>query len=120
MDSNQKRIKIAEACGWKNCGFGTSDEGEFCLMGCPPFPAGDVWGSRHYIPDFFNDLNACRSMEALIYDLPDKSAEWSDYLDYLTYLCSPVFQNTEQAVHASASQRSEAFGTILGLWKEGE
>jgi hypothetical protein len=116
MDTNQKRIKIAEACGWKSCGFGTSDDGEFCIMGCPPFPAGDVWGSTHYIPDFFNDLNAMKQAEDSLADdaffgLPYADNYWNTLEGMVT---------GGRLISASAELRAEAFGRSQGLWKEGE
>lgn len=38
MNQEEKRIKIAEKCGWS-------------------------WAARSLLPDYFNDLNACHEME---------------------------------------------------------
>jgi hypothetical protein len=116
MTQEQKRIKIAEVCGWHSCCEGKDDNGKDCVMGCPPFPAGDVWGSKYHIPDFFNDLNAMKSAED---SMPDD--------EFFGLLFDTNYWNTFEGmltggrlISASAALRAEAFGRFKGLWKEGE
>lgn len=109
---DQKRILIAQACGWKPnglCGPETIHHPTKCScfdgIGC-------------IIPDYFNDLNAIHeaeksitywpdylfTMRSIVGPFPDAQSEWDDHW------WAPV-------VSATASQRSEAFGLTLKLWE---
>lgn len=103
MTQEQKRIKIAEACG-----LYASHSSEYGLV--------DQRGVA--LPDYFSDLNACYEMEKVL-------PEYGVYFSKLERICqdsgalrwaSPGIWS----VHSTASQRAEAFGLTLGLWKEGE
>jgi hypothetical protein len=96
MTLEQKRVLIAEACGWNDCNDvlghwrGTNPHG----MVMP-------------LPDYFNDLNACAEMEKLLTE-----RQWCDYLYWLRKQDQRWF-----AAHcATAAQRAEAFGLTMGLW----
>lgn len=118
MTTEQKRIKIAEACGWRE----EHREQMRYLRGQWTSPEGDY----KPIPDYFNDLNACHEMEKVL-----TRGQWYDYGWRLSEM---IHGNDEdrfndmdnlgyrfgEIAHATAAQRAEAFGLTLGLWKEGE
>jgi hypothetical protein len=100
MTQDQKRIKIAEACGWKT---GYRDL--------------EAWRP---LPDYFSDLNATHKAEKVIVD-------WVAYRINLSRVvgigCAPdldICDDIKSFLSATAAQRAEAFGLTLGLWKEGE
>ncbi len=115
MTPEQKRIKIAEACGWKNirelddlypdgsvaCGVWWQGEN-------PNGQDGDL------IPDYFNDLNAMHEAEKVLTD--GQSATYQRALE-----TSRRFTGAAEfyTFHATATQRAEAFGRTLGLWEDG-
>lgn len=104
MTQEQKRIRIAEACGWKQCPTAM-------LHGFSPAGA---WrqSSKHGVtslPDYFNDLNACHEAEKTLTQF-----ERSIYRDLLP----SSFPGEPSAYwHATAAQRAEAFGRAKGLWE---
>ena len=95
MNQQEKRIKIAEACGWS------------------PSKIDDCWNNakrmetREKIPDYFNDLNAMYESEEKI------SGNQFRYMDTLRKVC---WGNDWLTCHATAAQRAEAFGKTLNLW----
>ena len=121
--SDQKRIKIAEACGWKR---GKRREASFAD------PSKDIeydsWISpagfpERKIPDYFADLNACHEMEKVIPFDDTAQGHWG-YIGHLVQITGAEFLESYKEAyvlaHATAAQRAEAFGLTLGLWKEGE
>jgi hypothetical protein len=110
MTTEQKRIKIAEACGYKKgWNYGT---------GYPSSPS-DEWCVES-LPDYFHDLNAMHEAEKFI---KGSCSMWSEYGNQITALCAPrvcygEYGSSEVAdvAHATASQRAEAFGKALNLW----
>ena len=103
MTDEQKRIKIAESCGWRKMaaprelGFGASAPDK-------------CWYFVHQLPDYLNDLNACHEMEkVLTFD------QQYDYIEALEKF-NPDLPHQFGLCHASASQRAEAFGKTLKLW----
>lgn len=111
LTQEQKRIKIAEACGWKDCHrsehwmktIGTLDEVD-----------GDNYKE---LPDYFNDLNACHEMEKVL-----TRFQLLNY--YNTFLFTIVCGHKEshcaldfaKVCSSTAEQRAEAFGKTLDLW----
>ena len=96
MTPEQQRIAIAEACGWK------------------PDKRGLGWLSPHGYyasePDYLNDLNAMHEAEKLLVRL-----QWVSYLRRLQTLCD---ESVTWPIHATASQRAEAFLRTIGKWEE--
>jgi hypothetical protein len=100
MTDEQINQAIAEACGWKeitNCTCGGKKRG------CPP----GGHASSH-TPNYCADLNAMHEAEKVL-----TVEEWSDYVDYLP-------TRWEEAIHATARQRAEAFLRTLGKWEGGK
>lgn len=112
MTNEEKRIKIAEACGW--------NEIEWHQLTNPRearerklFCRDTQLHKCGWLPDYFSDLNACHEMEKVI-----KLAQRRDYWNWL-------YRITEQGrmaepgwltTTATAPQRAEAFGKTLNLW----
>ena len=106
MNPEQQRVAIAEACGWLKV-HGHSVAG---------------------IPDYLNDLNAMHDAEETLD--ASQCAEYARQLmkHHPTY-CVTVLDNrfapteeiayeTYQLLHATASQRAEAFLRTIGKWEE--
>ena len=116
MTQEQKRIKLAEAFGWKKL-KGFSDSEWPLLLTLPQKP--NTEGYLEVIPDYFNDLNAVHKAESVL----DKSEQgWSSYADYLEVVCGadgwPIMSQLDKRriIHATAAQRCEALGKTLNLW----
>jgi hypothetical protein len=58
--------------------------------------------------NYCTDLNAMHEAEKTL-----TVEEWSDYVEHLP-------SRWEEAIHATARQRAEAFLRTLGKWEEGE
>jgi hypothetical protein len=127
LTNEEKRIKIAEACGLNPVGV--------------PFtrPEGDRWftpeaAKVHHrmwprgaavkvIPDYFNDLNAMRDAE-----VQKREDLEQDFAENLIRVVDGVreqrhwsnFGSSMDYISASAAQRAEAFGLTLNLWQPGE
>jgi hypothetical protein len=104
LTQEEKRIKLAEAAGWK------------------PDKRGLGWLSPHGYyappPDYFNDLNAVHELEQQIW-----SKEWNlrdDFCDHLALIIDPVHGyrglKAIDALQATAAQRAESLGLALNLW----
>ena len=96
MNPEQQRIAIAEACGWK------------------PDKRGLGWLSPHGYyasePNYLNDLNAMHEAEKVLVRL-----QWVSYLRRLQTLCD---ESVTWPIHATATQRAEAFIRTIGKWEE--
>ena len=118
MTQEQKRIKIAEACGWT----AISNYGDGIIKGFPKGLPTPYNTHRSTVPNYFSDLNAMHEVERLV----------TNNIRYCRALLEVVLPETKGIIvglnagygmsllHATAAQRAEAFGIILGLWKEGE
>lgn len=115
MTQEQKRIAIAEACGWEPV---TKQEviewaGAAALSRMYPNEC-QWWKDAHRysfvcldnLPDYWRDLNAMHEAEKTLED-PDL------YERHLSSEC----EGSEYLFHATAAQRAEAFGRTLGLWE---
>jgi hypothetical protein len=100
MNTDEKRIRIAMACGWSEF---DSDNIPNCIQYTAKGPSGK-WGMT---PDYFNDLNAMHEAEEKI------SGNQFMYMDTLRKVC---WGNDWLTCHATAAQRAEAFGKTLNLW----
>lgn len=104
MTQEQKRIKIAEACGWKRH-YNTDMQWRY--DGDGP----DDWIVEDDLPDYFNDLNAMHEAEKILKD--HESEQYNDLLGSFLWSGYPA---SRRNFHATAAQRAEAFGRTLGLW----
>jgi hypothetical protein len=107
MTQEEKRIKLAEAAGWK-----VHPKDRFIVI--PPNSPHSVQ-PLHTIPDYFNDLNAVHELEKLLGEKHVRSYAFtlSRVLD-----TTPTVDLDDQFlnIHATATQRCEAIGKTLNLW----
>lgn len=92
LSQEQKRIKIAEACGWSKVDGdnGLRPDGIFTVL-----------------PDYFNNLNAMHEAEEIMTD--------EHFADYALKVCGSV---NSRPLSATAAERAEIFGLILNLWDD--
>jgi len=106
MTQEEKRIRIAEACGWKRHPLGMNPH--FWIH----FPSEKQCRHDEALPDYFNDLNAMHEAEkVLTVDQLIEQAEWLGASSNEMPIKSWVV-----LLRATAAQRAEAFGLTLGLW----
>jgi hypothetical protein len=86
-----QRIAIAEACGWKT---------EYR----------DAVSSVTALPDYLNNLNAMHEAEKVLVSL-----QWVSYLKRLQTLCD---ESVTWPIHATSSQRAEAFLRTIKKWED--
>ena len=132
LTQEEKRIRLAKAEGW-TCPHGwdgawphrldLSTVANVAVMhGVPPGQTQEVhgkWPNIHDnlkpVPDYFGDLNACHEAEKML--------RMTQRFTYRKLLCKAQAENQYPDIHAvsaTATQRAEALGQALGLWKEGE
>jgi hypothetical protein len=102
MTPESQQLAIAEACGELNVRF--TDSG-LCIASIGEMEDGTFWGT-HGVPDYLNDLNAMHEAEKVL-----------TKIEATTYACGKLRGGLFDAVHATASQRAEAFLKTLNLWK---
>ena len=112
LTQDQKRIRIAEACGWTAVIFSSSEARKAWEKPGVLTPEGF---SQHWdaeLPDYFGDLNAMHEAE--------KALPPSLRNTYCLRLCwaARLGEGEEYfRVHcATAEERAEAFGRTLNLW----
>lgn len=103
MTDEQKRICIAEACGWKPI--------------CPDAPE-ILWTNgkdhvfTHELPDFLNDLNAMHHAEKTL--TREQCYLFQEHLCRIEGDWCPKNQAANWLWHATARQRADAFLLTLG------
>jgi DNA-binding protein Fis len=114
MTQEEKRIKLAEAGGWKRIPAETVGAAAKLFYG-------DIWwrdaenntiACADQLPDYFNNLNAVHELEQWMfqsYETLEGAERLSLYTKLLCKLEHPLF--------ATAAQRCEAIGLTLKLWK---
>lgn len=110
LTQEEKRVRIAEACGWKHVGIReTGSYGAGSPYGFKPNAAviePRFTGLTAEVPDYFNDLNAISSAV---------KCRWQHEKAFIQNLIA-ICQTSEDAINATAAQRAEAFGKTLNLW----
>lgn len=114
MTTEEKTIKIAEACGYKPRMQDISPEFNLWLI---PDETREI--TRLSFPKYFTDLNAMHEAEKVLI-----SGQVGDYeawiIDFLKVVSVPhaslATGNLYKLIHATAEQRAEAFGKTLNLW----
>lgn len=112
MTQEQKRIKLAEAGGWK-----VHPKDRFTVI--PPNSPHSVQ-PLSTIPDYFNDLNAVQELQDKLTN--DQQFEFVYHLNdvlELVPLSSPASYREVVLfafANATAAQRAEAIGLALNLW----
>lgn len=112
LTQEEKRILIAEACGWKM--FTTCDVGLGSTLIADIWPGQEVMGPRE-VPDYFNDLNACHEMEQVGFE-GQLHRPWDSKWDRFKYEELLKTRGPNVPVFAPAFQRAECFGLLMGLW----
>jgi hypothetical protein len=114
----QKRIKIAEACGWKGIvpqfaiGYAPwrpKSYSEACMGDLDSIP-------QDPIPDYCNDLNAMHEAEKLL----KSEQHFTFQVELARVINTTTYPLNFALLHATAAQRAEAFGLTLNLWNPGE
>jgi hypothetical protein len=113
MKNEQINIAIAEACGWKS--IGRAWVKRVIIQDAWESPSGEIRTLRNYC----NDLNAMHEAEETL-DL-QKAGVFAEQLRvtvYRTTRLPHVDSGSFAHVHATASQRGEAFLKTIGKWEE--
>lgn len=112
---DEKRILIAQACGWKfhppTAHLYSEHEKSKAIM-CWVRPGNDYW-QMECVPDYFNDLNAIVS-EARKLPNDGTSLRFIETLAVIQTDYHPFFSTAE--FFSTAAEWSEAFGLTLNLW----
>ena len=117
LTQEQKRLKLAEACGWKR--IPKDDVGAAARLFY-----GDTWwrdaenntiASVEQLPDYFNDLNACHNALAILTD--KQCYTFNSALSDLKPPRRDIKHPFEKWTWGSpADQYAEALGQTLNLW----
>lgn len=109
MTDQEKRIKIAQACGYENV-FAMGDHVVHQPKGCRGFVP---------VPDYLNDLNAMHKAEKTLSStkntIPEDAgfcSEWDSYIANLEWVVAATCDEDSiyaKALSATANQRAEAF-----------
>lgn len=114
LTQNEKRIKIAEACGWRRSEwkYGMYEWNNPQGFNTPP----------NKFPDYFSDLNAMREAEKLITnrhlwmfclaEVVGIDVHWNGRSSCTAW----SIEECDKIQNATAEQRAEAFGKTLNLW----
>lgn len=110
MDTTKQRIAIHEALGW------TLTRGNDMTM------VRDVWNREdgswdHECPDYLNDLNAMHEAEKVL--TKTQQIQFALRLAEIVGASIPGYElGAFKMMHATATQRAEAFLRTLGKWEE--
>lgn len=117
MSPEKQRVAIAEACGWKRVSV-------YSWLGGVRTPK--QWVDFDVLPDYLNDLNAMAEAEKALKEKGDYqllntyAGKVCDVLDGeikgRELACEPDVIGFE-FLHATASQRAEAFLKTIGKWE---
>ena len=110
MNPEQQRIAIAEACGWRLFS-------QFKNLWAPPRSVVEYDCDACPLPNYLNDLNAMHEAEKVL------GACWPTYCEHLLEIVEPEPRTLEichswNLLHATATQRAEAFLRTIGKLEE--
>ena len=103
MKDEQQRVAIAESVGWRNCHAYTAENTDRLVVG-QKYEGTKVELS---VPDYLNDLNPWVDIERGL-----GQADREAYHEIVIMICQCPFE----AIHATASQRAEAYLRTIGKW----
>ena len=118
MTPEQKRIAIAEACGWRNIECYSDNAGPDILSGEPP-PTYKRHKHDSKVPDYLNDLNAMHEAVMLILNIAGQRDRYKTHLRDVVHRAAPYLSAGRISflcLNATATQCAEAFGLTLELW----
>jgi hypothetical protein len=118
MNPEQQRIAIAEACGWR-----IESDGANTFVYSPNKTSGTGYRMndiRHpkiikLLPDYLNDLNAMHEAEESLHGRLDLWWNYMDTLEKVSVEFNPLGCGSQ--IHATATQRAEAFLKTIGKWR---
>ncbi len=121
MTPESQRIAIAEACGYsigekaQNGIVEVLKNGKFqtCFTGkriANPTLSDAL--EKKCLPNYLNDLNAMREAEKVL----TATEQQDEYCRRLAFVCWGDFRQNFILIHATATQRAQAFLMTLGLW----
>ena len=128
MTPEEKRIAIAETCGWKgvrsdwDAALRVYGNPSTSLIGTPPCNQTEGWDKRDSfwtLPDYLNDLNAMHEAEkVLLVGTPKQIIHATNkYTNWLCRILGCLDTALFQFAHATAAQRADAFIATLDLDK---
>jgi hypothetical protein len=110
MNPENQRVAIAEACGWRLFS-------QFKNLWAPPRSVVEYDCDACPLPDYLNDLNAMHDAEKVLTD-----DQWPIYRDEIRLVVlGPIRMVSDWCksdIHATATQRAEAFLRTIGKWEE--
>lgn len=109
MTPEKQRATIAEACGWK-CSTDVKEEDKIHAIMCWIAPKADPWQTCQ-LPDYLNSLDDMHKAEKEII----ARNKMNGFNGYENTLCGII--DNGNCVHATASQKAEAFLKTLDLWE---
>lgn len=124
LTQEEKRIKIAEACGWRYFDdpctritwlYGPNNRmrPKAELLKDSPAAGRQLFIADEFsLPNYFEDLNACHEMENAL----DRNSKRGKYCEILELLTGIPHMRPFNIVHATASMKAEAFGAAMDLW----
>lgn len=116
ITDEEKRIKIAEACGWKLIPADNVGAAARLFYG-------DVWwrdaenntvASIDQLPDYLNDLNAMHEAEKVL----KVEQHFTFQVELARVINTITYPLNFALLHSTAAQRAEAFLRTLNLWTE--
>lgn len=122
MTDNEINMAVAEACGWTSVHYSEA------RGTCSGYSPGESCLGYFQIPDYANDLNACREVWAS--EIKGKETLEDIFTIQQGVACGlencgvdqPNLSNADIAIvsNATARQRCEAFLKMMGKWKENQ
>ena len=115
MNTEQQRIAIAEACGWRFDPMGQAHK-KLEAIACWVRPGNCDWQTE-VLPDYLNSLDAMHEAEKM---LTEKQRDGSDgYMEWLDWVVvrDGSRGRSWHTAHATAAQRAEAFLRTIGKWE---
>jgi hypothetical protein len=122
MKTEEQRIAIAEACGWKDVaprrwsGY-TDTYDPLCTPADSIGSPAKYWG---YVPDYLNDLNAMHEAEKVLDDRNRQCVRYAEELERVLARAHEKCLDPSRfgMIHATADQRAEAFLRTIGRWQD--
>lgn len=123
MNPEQQRIAIAKQIGWQLERKPQPSLGRDLVRWIDPSGKAtsshlvfENSGELGYLPDFTRDLNAMHEAERILIPGSKENGNWYGFVKALGEIVER--DKTGSNIHATASQRAEAFLRTLGLWCE--
>lgn len=106
MTQEEKNIKICEALGWKKVYQGPELDNRYIFEG--------LYKTIKDMPNHFADLNAMHEAEKVL----KVEQHFTFQVELARVINTITYPLNFALLHATATQRAEAFGLTLNLWKQ--